>query len=72
MGSSDEEDPFPWLDKTDPRRNLTDRQILENKIKLENSILNKAQQTEFLDMLVKKREAFSLWDEISTCPYFEV
>ena len=46
-----------------------DRQILENKIKLEKSILNKEQQTEFLDMLIKKREAFSLQDEIGTCPY---
>ena len=72
VDKSNDTDPFPWLDKTDPRGNLTDRQILENKIKLENSILNKEQQTEFLDMLVKKREAFSLRDEIGTCPYFEV
>ena len=72
VDKSSDNDPFPWLDKTDPRRNLTDRQILENKIKLEKSILNKEQQTEFLDMLVKKREAFSLRDEIGTCPYFEV
>ena len=27
------DDPFPWLDKEDPQRNLTDRQILKNKIK---------------------------------------
>ena len=65
-------DPFPWLDKTDPRQKLTDRQILENKIKLDKSILSKEQQTEFFDMLIKKREAFSLRDEIGTCPYFEV
>ena len=72
VDTSTNSDPYPWLDKTDPRRNLTDRQILENKIKLEDSILSKEQRTEFLDMLVKKREAFSLRDEIGTCPYFEV
>ena len=70
VDKSSDKDPFPWLDKTDPRHDLMDRQILENKIKLEKSILNKEQQTEFLDMSVKKREAFSLHDEIGTCPYF--
>ena len=34
------QDPFPWLDKNDPRRSLTNRQILESKIKLDKSILN--------------------------------
>ena len=28
------EDPYPWLDKEDPQRNLTDKQIFEDKIKL--------------------------------------
>ena len=28
--------------------------------------------TKFLDMLKTKRDAFSLQDEIGTCPYFEV
>ena len=56
----DNEDPFPWLDKNDPHRNLTNRQILEDKIKLEKSILTPEQWKEFLDMLELKREAFSL------------
>ena len=65
-------DPFPWLDKDDPQRSLTDRQILEDKIKLHNSILTPEEMTRFLDMLETKRDAFSLRDEIGTCPYFEV
>ena len=68
----DSDDPFPWLDKNDPRRKLTNRQILEDKIKLEKSILPLEQRKEFLDMLESKRDAFSLRDEIGTCPYFEV
>ena len=66
------QDPFLWLDKNNPRRILTNRQILENKIKLDKSILNSEEQTKFLDMLETKREAFSLRDEIGTRPYFEV
>ena len=65
-------DPFPWLDKDDPWRNLTDRQIIEDKIKLQDSILTSDEKTKFLDMLETKHDAFSLQDEIGTCPYFEV
>ena len=67
-----DKNPFPWLDKEDPQRNLTDRQILEDKIKLHDSILTSEEKTKFLDMLKTKCEAFSLRDEIGTCPYFEV
>ena len=53
-------DPFPWLDKDDPRRNSTDRQIHEDKIKLHNSILTPEETTKFPDMLETKRDAFRL------------
>ena len=53
-------DPFPWLDKDDPRRNLTNRQILEDKVKLHDSILTAEEKTKFLDMLKTKCDAFSL------------
>ena len=33
-------DPFPWLDPKDPRRHLTDEQILDHTIDLSNSCLN--------------------------------
>ena len=67
-----DKDPFPWLDKDDPQRNLTDRQILKGKIKLQDSILALEEKTNFLDMLETKHDTFSLRDEIGTCPYFEV
>ena len=31
-------DPYPWLDKEDPHRNMTDMEILKLKIKLHDSI----------------------------------
>ena len=67
-----DKDPFPWLDKDDPQRNLTDRQILKGKIKLQDSILALEEKTNFLDMLETKHDTLSLQDEIGTCPYFEV
>ena len=53
-------DPYPWLDKEDPQWNLTDRQILEDKIKLHDSILKPQEKVQFLELLETKRDAFSL------------
>ena len=63
---------YPWLDPDDERRHMTDREILEKYINLNNSCLNKEEKTEVMDMLYKYREAFSLRDEIGTCLNTEV
>ena len=42
------------------------------KIPLKGSILNEVERKRLIDMVMKNREAFSIHDEISTCPYFEV
>ena len=65
-------DKYPWLDPEDKRRNMTDREILEKYIDLEMSCLNKEEKVDLMDMLYKYREAFSLRDEIGTCPNIEV
>ena len=51
---------------------MTDRDILEKYIDLKNSCLNKEEKKKVMDMLFKYREAFSLRDEIDTCPNIEV
>ena len=51
---------------------MTDREILEKNIDLENSCLTKEEKKEVMEMLYKYREAFSLRDEIGTCPNIEV
>ena len=51
---------------------MTDREILEKYINLNNSCLNKEEITKVMDMLFKNREAFSRRDEIGTCPNIEV
>ena len=51
---------------------MTDREILEKYINLNNPCLNKEEKTKVMDMLYKYREAFSLQDEIGTCPNIKV
>ena len=65
-------DKYPWLDPEDERRSMTDREVLEKYIDLEMSSLNKKEKVEVMDMLYKYKEAFSLRDEIGTCPNIEV
>ena len=65
-------DKYPWLSPDDERRNMTDREILEKYIDLGTSCLNKEERLKVMDMLCKYKEAFSLRDEIGTCPNIEV
>ena len=65
-------DKYPWLDPEDERRNMMDREILEKVIDLRTSCLNKEEKMKVMDMLYKYNEAFSLRDEIGTCPNIEV
>ena len=51
---------------------MSDREILEKYIDLENSCLTVIQKKEVMDMLYKYKEAFSLRDKICTCPNIEV
>ena len=65
-------DKYPWLSSDDERRNMTDREILKKYIDLETSCLNKEEKLKVMDMLYKYKEAFSLRDDIGTCPNIEV
>ena len=51
---------------------MSDREILEKYINLSNTCLHKEEMDEVMDMLYKYKEAFSLRDEIGTCPNTEV
>ena len=51
---------------------MMDRDILEKYINLENTCLSKREKEEIMEMLYKYKEAFSLRDEIGTCPNIEV
>ena len=66
------EDNYPWLDSDDDRRHMTDREILQKYINLNISCLSKEEKMKVMDMLNKYKEAFSLMDEMGTCPNIEV
>ena len=63
---------YPWLDEMDERRYMTDREILDKYINLDNTCLAEKEKEEVMDMLYKYKEAFSLRDKKGTCPYIEV
>ena len=61
-------DPYPWLDEDDPRRDMTDEEILHRYINLSESHLTPSEKEEIMDLAVTYKEAFSLRDEIGKCP----
>ena len=63
---------YPWLDPSNERKYMTDKEILEKYIILDKSCLMEKERKEVMDMLHKYKEAFSLRDEIGTCPNIEV
>ena len=63
---------YPWLDDKDKRKYMTDREILDKYINLDNTCLTKAEKKEVRDLVYKYKDAFSLMDEIGTCPNIEV
>ena len=64
-------DPYPWLDEDDPRRDMTDEEILHRYINLSESHLTPSEKEEIMDLAVTYKEAFSLRDEIGKCPDIE-
>ena len=67
-----EEDPYPWLENDDPRRHMSDQEILEKYVDLSDSDLSYAEKKSLYKILLKYKEAFSLRDEIGLCPNMEI
>ena len=51
---------------------MPDQEILDKYIDLEKSCLTEKEKKQVMEMLYKYTEAFSLRDEIGTCPDIEV
>ena len=51
---------------------MTDKESLDKYIVLDNSCLSEEEKVKVMDMLYRYREAFSLRDEIGTCPNIEI
>ena len=63
---------YPWLDDSDERKYMTDREVLETYINLDNSCLTKWEKKEVRSSIYKYKDTFSLKDEIGTCSSIEV
>ena len=56
------------LDDTDKRTYMTDREILDKYVNLDNSCLTKVEKEWVRDLLYQYKDAFSIRDEIGLCP----
>ena len=65
------EGKFPWLEDTDERKYMMDREILDKYVNLENSCLTKIEKMQVY-ILYKYKDAFSLRDEIGLCPNIKI
>ena len=66
------EGKFPWLEDTDERKYIMDREILDKYMNLDNSCLTKTEKIQVRDLLYKYKDAFSLRDEIGLCLNIEI
>ena len=65
-------DKYPWLDESDERKYMIDKEILDKYIDLESSCLTKWEKQKLRNLIYEYKEAFSLRDEIGTCPNIKV
>ena len=54
------------------KENMTDREILDKYVNLDNSCLTKIEKTPVRDLLYKYKDEFSLRDKIGLCPNIEI
>ena len=66
------EGKFPWLEDTNERKYMTDREILDKYINLDNSCLTKTEKTQVRDLIYKYKDTFSLRHKIGPCPNIEI
>ena len=65
-------DKYPWLDDSDERKHMTDKEILDKYRDLEGSCLTKWEKQKLRSLIYDYKDAFSLRDEIGMCPNIKV
>ena len=63
---------YPWLDDTDEKKYMMDKEILDKYINLNDSCLDKTERKQVMEMLYEYKDVFSLRDEMGMCPNIEV
>ena len=67
-----EKDKYPWLEDSDERKHMTDKEILDKYKDLENSCLTESEKMQVRDIIYEYKDVFSLRDETGTCPNIEI
>ena len=67
-----QDDKYPLLDPDDKQHHMTDAEILQMKLNLSDCVLDDKGKEEILAKTDNFHDAFSLTDEIGTCPFIEV
>ena len=67
-----DKEKYPWLEDSDERKYMTDKEILDKYIDLDRSCLIESEKREGKDMIYKYKDAFSLRYEIGTYPNIEI
>ena len=65
-------DKYPWLEDRDEKKHMTDNEILDKYIDLKGSCLTKWEKQMLRILTYDYKDAFSLRDEIGTCPNIKV
>ena len=67
-----DKEKYPCLEDSDKRKYMMDRYMLDKYIDLDKSCFTASEKREARDMIYKYKDAFSLRDEIGTCPNIEI
>ena len=65
-------DKYSWMDDRDERKYMTNKEILHKCIDLDSSCLTKWEKQKLRNLIYDYNDAFSLRDEIGTCPNIKV
>ena len=65
-------DRYPWLDDSSERKHMTNKEILDKYIDLEDSCLTKWEKQKLRDIIYNYKDALGLRDEIGICPNIKV
>ena len=71
-GEVESKEKYPWLDNSDERIYMSDREIVDYYIDLDKSRVTREEKEEVRELLYEYKDAFSLRDEIGTYPNIEV
>ena len=65
-------DKYPWLDVSNERKYMTNKEILDKYIDLDSSCLTKWEKQKLRNLIYDYKDAFSLREEIGMCPNIKV